>query len=513
MMWKNESLKWTLTPSFVSDGNETGMDVAIVVADEQVVRGEETLLSPELDRELRALAARGVFKGKSGEVAVLPTLGRYGCRYALFVGIEGKRPYTTKALRDAAGSMGATLISYKFKSARFVTTASLVSTKDGVEPQEALQAFAEGLLLGLYRRNSRSAEGREQAELERVELELSVDADAQAWQDGINAGVRVANAVCYARELTNEPANLLTPERLAQEARSLAAAYGFECRIYDEKEAAAEGMGGLLAVGGGSANPPRMIVLKYRGNPGSAETIGLIGKGVTFDTGGISIKPASGMEEMISDMGGAAAVLGAMRAIGEGKPPANVVAVVPAAENMPSGSAFKPGDVVRMYGGKTVEVLNTDAEGRIVLGDGLTTAIKAGATKLIDVATLTGAVMHALGDVTSGVFSNDEAFSARFINDARKAGEYVWPLPTYPEYKRLLKSDVADLKNHGGTWAGAIAGAMFVGSFAEDLPWIHIDIGGTAWMWSDRGFECKGGTGVMVRSLFAHIEQLSEWIR
>ncbi|MFC5470613.1 leucyl aminopeptidase [Cohnella suwonensis] len=514
MLWKDWSLKWELTNALDFSGSEADVaDVAIVVADQEAVRGEEPLICPELDRELRELTARGIYTGKPGEVALVPTLGLLPCRYALYVGAEGNRPYAAKALRDAAGALGATLLGYKIKRALVVAPAGPASAENGAGPREAAQALTEGLLLGLYRRNSRSTEGREQASLEEVSFALAADVDRLAWRDGIGAGVRNANAVCYARELTNEPANLLTPERLAQEARSLAETYGLECRIYDETEAAAEGMGGLLAVGGGSVNPPRMIVLKHRGNPDAAETIGLIGKGVTFDTGGISIKPALGMEEMISDMGGAAAVLGAMRAVGEGKPRANVVAVVPAAENMPSGSAFKPGDVVRMYGGKTVEVLNTDAEGRIVLGDGLTTAIREGATKLIDVATLTGAVMHALGDVTSGVFSNDEAYADRFVSDARRAGEYVWPMPTYPEYRRLLKSDVADLKNHGGTWAGAIAGAMFVGSFAEDLPWIHIDIGGTAWMWSDRGFESKGGTGVMVRSLLAHIEESGEGIR
>jgi leucyl aminopeptidase len=250
-----------------------------------------------------------------------------------------------------------------------------------------------------------------------------------------------------------------------------------------------------------------MIVIHHKGAPGSKETLGLIGKGVTFDTGGISLKKPAGMEEMISDMGGASAVMGAMRAIGEWKPALNIVAVIAAAENMPSGSAFKPGDVIRTYSGKTVEVLNTDAEGRIVLADGLTTAIRHGATMLIDVATLTGAVMHALGDLTTGAFSNEEGAMQSFLKAARNADEYVWPLPTHPEYGQMLKSDVADLKNHGGSWAGAIAGALFVGAFSEELPWIHLDIGGTTWMWSDRGYESKGGTGVMVRSLVEYIRE------
>jgi leucyl aminopeptidase len=376
---------------------------------------------------------------------------------------------------------------------------------DGDEIRAASSALMEGLLLGLYRRNSRSISGRANSSLEEIRFILDSDSGSLDWEEGLLRGYRLANSVCYARELTNEPANLLTPERLAEEARSLAGQYGLEHRIYDESEAVTEGMGGLLAVGKGSVNPPRMIVIHHRGAPDSKETLGLIGKGVTFDTGGISLKKPGGMEEMISDMGGASAVMGAMRAVGEWKPKMNIVAVIAAAENMPSGSAFKPGDVLKTYSGKTVEVLNTDAEGRIVLADGLTTAIKHGATKLIDVATLTGAVMHALGDLTTGAFSNDEEMLQTFLQGSRNADEYVWPLPTHPEYRVMLKSDVADLKNHGGTWAGAIAGALFVGEFSEELPWIHLDIGGTTWMWSDRGFESKGGTGVMVRSLVEYI--------
>jgi leucyl aminopeptidase len=508
MLWTPWPLKWTTTLSR-SRGTDQSAELIIAITDRTAVEDNRQMLHPELDKALRDRVERGIFQGDLGETAMLPTLGLIPEKYALFVGCESA-PCSTKALREAAGSLGTILLEYKIKKAIFVVPGELSLPVASRQYRTASSAIMEGLLLGLYRRNSLSRLGRKVTSLEEIEFVLETDEGIEEWKEGLARGYQIANAVCYARELTNEPANLLTPERLGEEARSLASEYGLECRIYDETDAAKEGMGGLLAVGQGSVNPPRMIVIHHRGSPDSEETLGIIGKGVTFDTGGISIKKAAGMEEMISDMGGAAAVMGVMRAIGEWKPAMNLVAVIPAAENMPSGSAFKPGDVIRTYSGKSVEVLNTDAEGRIVLADGLTTAIRHGATRLIDVATLTGAVMHALGDLTTGALTNEETMLQSFLQSARRAGEYVWPLPSHPEYHRMLKSEVADVKNHGGTWAGAIAGGLFIGYFAEEHPWIHLDIGGTTWMWDDRGFESKGGTGVMVRSLLEYIRNEAE---
>jgi leucyl aminopeptidase len=508
MLWTPWPLKWTTTLSR-SRGTDQSAELIIAITDRTAVEDNRQMLHPELDKALRDRVERGIFQGDLGETAMLPTLGLIPEKYALFVGCESA-PCSTKALREAAGSLGTILLEYKIKKAIFVVPGELSLPVASRQYRTASSAIMEGLILGLYRRNSLSRSGRKVSSLEEIEFVLETDEGIEEWKEGLARGYQISNAVCYARELTNEPANLLTPERLGEEARSLASEYGLECRIYDETDAAKEGMGGLLAVGQGSVNPPRMIVINHRGSPDSEETLGIIGKGVTFDTGGISIKKAAGMEEMISDMGGAAAVMGVMRAIGEWKPAMNIVAVIPAAENMPSGSAFKPGDVIRTYSGKSVEVLNTDAEGRIVLADGLTTAIRHGATRLIDVATLTGAVMHALGDLTTGALTNEETMLQSFLQSARRAGEYVWPLPSHPEYHRMLKSEVADVKNHGGTWAGAIAGGLFIGYFAEEHPWIHLDIGGTTWMWDDRGFESKGGTGVMVRSLLEYIRNEAE---
>lgn len=507
MLWTGWPLKWQTT-SNEHEALDGSAELMIVFVSEAALKDNRALLHPGIDNTLRDMVKRGAFQGKAGETALIPSLGLIGVPYVLFAGCE-EEPFTPRAIRAAAGSIGGKLIEYKIKKAvvrvPVINSTSLVARGH----RATASAFMEGLLLGLYRRNSVSQSGRVTALLDEVLFVLVSEEAADEWNSGLQRGVEVADSVCHARELTNTPANQLTPELLAAEVRAIAEHYGMEYRIYSDNEIIHEGMGGLLAVGQGSVNPPRMIVMQHRGDPNSNRTLGLIGKGITFDTGGISLKKALGMEEMISDMGGAAAVVGVMRAIGQWKPPINIVAVIPAAENMPSGSAFKPGDVVRTYSGKTVEVLNTDAEGRIVLADGLTTALRHGATELIDVATLTGAVMHALGDVTTGAITNNETFLQSFLQAASHAGEYVWPLPNHPEYRSLLKSHVADIKNHGGSWAGAIAGGLFVGEFADDHPWIHLDIGGTTWMWDDRGFESKGGTGVMVRTLLEYIQSKS----
>jgi leucyl aminopeptidase len=503
MWWTECPLKWKTVELMSKDVNGSA-DVKMILVEQTAIQDGRVLVHPELDQAVRNMEKCGAFQGKPGETVLLPTLGLLPQTYVLFIGIEASCS-ASNALRAAAGSAGSKLLEYQIKRAVFILTSSLTSLVEW-NPRTAASACMEGLLLGLYRRNSFSSTGRATAPLEEVTFVIDSEEAVEEWDKGLIQGREIANAVCYARELTNMPANQLTPERLGGEARMWAEHYGLEYRIYGEEEAAEVGMGGLLAVGQGSINPPRMIVIHHKGAPDSKQTLGLIGKGVTFDTGGISLKKAAGMEEMISDMGGAAAIMGVMRAIGTWKPAMNIVAVIPAAENMPSGSAYKPGDVIQTYSGKTVEILNTDAEGRIVLADGMTTAIRHGATELIDVATLTGAVMHALGDLTTGALTNEEQFLRDFLQAAKRAGEYVWQLPTHPEYRTLLKSDVADIKNHGGTWAGAIAGGLFVGEFAEGRPWIHLDIGGTAWMWQDRGFESKGGTGVMVRSLLEYIQ-------
>lgn len=455
------------------------------------------------------LCRGGLFKGEPGDSHIIPTLGTMQADYAILIG-TGRGTADPEALRRAGAAAAKACKRLKVDSVCVLVDGSLLAGNSSCAPAEAGHALAEGFALGAARRIAQRKEQPAEAELHVTFAPLiAVDAAAiESFGDGLRRGELFGRAVAEARRLTNLPGNMLTPEMLALEAESLANETGLEIEVIDEWTAAEQGMGGLLGVGQGSANPPRMIVLHYEGAPESKEKLGLVGKGITFDTGGISLKRADGMEEMISDMAGAAAVLGAMRIIAEMKPAVNVVAVIPAAENMPSDRALKPGDVLTTMSGLTVEVVNTDAEGRLVLADGLTTAIRRGATKLIDVATLTGAVMVALGDVATGAVTNDETFLEELIRVSRSTGERIWQLPSYPEFRKQLDSDAADLKNSGGRYGGTITGGLFIGAFAEDRPWIHLDIGGTAWLFKERGWDPKGATGVMTRTLAAYVLQL-----
>ncbi|MBM3746544.1 MAG: leucyl aminopeptidase, partial [Acidobacteria bacterium] len=313
----------------------------------------------------------------------------------------------------------------------------------------------------------------------------------------------IAGAQNYARALVSEPANRMTPSLLAERARALAAEEGLECEVLDQDRMRQLGMGALLGVAQGSAEPPVLIVMRYRPAeaPEPAAHLGLIGKGVTFDSGGISIKPAENMEKMKYDMAGAAAVLGAMRAIARLRPSIAVTALAPAVENMPSGRAQRPGDIVTTLSGKTVEVINTDAEGRLILADALTYARQLGCTHLVDAATLTGAIVVALGYVYVGVFASDDALRERVLEAARGAGDKLWPMPLDEDYKEQLKSAYADLPNTGGRWGGAVTAAMFLKEFADATPWAHLDIAGTAWLEDAKPYLAKGPSGVPVRTL------------
>ncbi|NGP57830.1 leucyl aminopeptidase [Paenibacillus thiaminolyticus] len=374
----------------------------------------------------------------------------------------------------------------------------------GEEAAAMAHVMVEGFLLGAYQRVTYKKDAKPIHCVEAVTL-AGENLDEKAWNEGAVRGQAYAYGTAFARDLTNLPGNVLYPSRLAETAMELAKQVGFEAHVLDEKEIEAKGMGALLGVGKGSSNPPRMIALKYQGKPEWTDVCGLVGKGITFDTGGISLKRAGNMDEMICDMGGSAAVLGAMAAIGRLKPQVNVVCVVASAENMPAGNALKPGDVLTSYSGRTIEVLNTDAEGRLVLADGMTYAKELGASKIIDAATLTGAVGVALGSVSTGVVTNDDAFFARFREAAARTNEYVWQLPSHQEYWDMLKSDVADVRNAIPGGAGTITGGLFVGTFADGLPWIHLDIAGTAFLSSGRGVDPKGATGVMVRTITEYV--------
>jgi len=329
-------------------------------------------------------------------------------------------------------------------------------------------------------------------------VELVIDAvDKDEAEAGRRIGDAIAAGYLYTRNLQMQPGNVCTPSYLAEEARKLAAAHGFKATILDKAQIKKEGMGALLAVAQGSAEEPRFIVLEYGG--GSGAPVALIGKGVTFDSGGISIKPAANMEDMKFDKSGATAVLGTFEVLGRLKPKINVVGLIPATENLPSGTAIKPGDVVKSHLGKTIEIINTDAEGRLILCDALSYARRFKPVAAIDAATLTGAVVIALGHHAIGMLGNDEPLLAEVRDAGERAGERCWPLPLWDDYRELLKSDVADVKNSGGRAAGTIAGAWFLREFVDSFPWVHLDIAGTAYLEGEGVSHAKGPTAIGVR--------------
>jgi leucyl aminopeptidase len=368
--------------------------------------------------------------------------------------------------------------------------------------QELVQAAAEGLTLAEFYGGSYKTADPQPAPPPSWTIVVEGHADASRLNDATQRGRILGESSNLARELANEPGNTLTPREFAARAARIAGEAGVKVEILDEHQIGDLGMGLLLGVARGSSEAPRLIVFRHD-PPGAppAPVLGLVGKGITFDTGGISIKPAEGMERMKDDMAGGAAVACAMRAIALLRAPIRVVGVVPATENMPGGRAIKPGDILKSAEGKTVEVINTDAEGRLILGDGLWYARKLGATHLVDVATLTGAVVIALGKLTSGLFGTPDAWVEQVRRVANGAGDRSWPMPVFDEYKEQLKSEIADFTNTGGRSAGSITAALFLKEFTGGLPWVHMDIAGTAWADEARPFMPKGATGVAVRTL------------
>jgi leucyl aminopeptidase len=436
---------------------------------------------------LEELRTSGEFTGKPGELAVLHQTGSPAAKRVAVVGAGKRSDFSGTVLRRAVGS---TVRSLKQKGVK--TLAWWLSEGDA-------DAAVEGAILGNFEPDQHKTSSKESKALEEFLLVAPANAETQA---AFERGKILADSQNFTRELVNEPANLLTPMVLADRARAMAAEAGLECEILDQDRMRQLGMGSLLGVAQGSAEPPALIVVRYKpaNTPQSGDHLALVGKGVTFDTGGVSIKPAEGMEKMKYDMAGGAAVLGAMRAIAQLKPAIPVTAFVPAVENMVGSRAQRPGDIVTSLSGKTIEVLNTDAEGRLILVDALTYAQRLGCTHMVDAATLTGAIVVALGSVNIGAFTNNDAMLARVMAAAKSEGEKAWQMPLDDEYKDLLKSAFADLGNIGGRWGGAISAAWFLREFVGETPWVHLDIAGTAWLDESKPFMAKGPTGVCVRT-------------
>ena len=375
--------------------------------------------------------------------------------------------------------------------------------------ERAAQAAVEGALIGLFEPDMYKTEHKEERRIDELVLVAAAPGSDKGLERGVECGRIIGEAVNLARELSNEPSSTLTPSEMAERARETATRFGLDIDVLDEARMKELGMGALLGVARGSDEPAKLIVLRYlpeeaepMGN--DAETIAIVGKGITFDSGGISIKPAEGMEKMKYDMSGAAATLAAMRAIAQLKPRVNVIGVMPSTENMPSGRAYKPGDVLRAMSGKTIEVINTDAEGRLILADAIAYARKLGATKIIDLATLTGAVSIALGPINVAIMGNDQEFIDEVRQAGREVGERFWQLPMDEEYREMIKSDIADIKNSAGRYAGTITAGYFLREFAEETPWVHLDIAGTAWENERKPYMSKGPTGIAIRTLINH---------
>ena len=403
-------------------------------------------------------------------------------------------------LRLAAGTAARQAAGLKVKS-----LLAVLPEHSGLADDEVAEAVSEGLLLGNYRfdRYKKKKDDEPSTKLESIALHAgSLDHDAVKL--GLSRGERAAKAACAARDMANEPGNIWTPARFADFGEKLAKEYGLECSVLGKPEMKKLGMGGLLGVSQGSVQPPKLVILRYQGSDEKkAATLMLIGKGLTFDAGGISLKSPQGMEEMKYDMCGGAAVICAMQAIAEEKPKGiNIVALIPASENLPSGTALKPGDIITHFGGLTSEIVNTDAEGRLILADALAYGIATYKPHaVLDLATLTGAVIIGLGHHRSGLLATNDELAAQITAAAERAGEPVWRLPLGSEYSKQLKSTVADLKNSGGKEAGTITAAAYLQEFVGDTPWAHLDIAGTAWNFTEKSYIPKGPSGIAVRTL------------
>jgi leucyl aminopeptidase len=489
-------------------------DITAASADAVVVNLFEGVTSPggatgAVDKALGGaisdLIKSGDIRGKSGELTLIHTFGKLPAPRVVVAGLGKQEEFMTDKVRDLSGEVARFLRRNRLATAATITHGAGIG---GLRAEDCAQAVAEGALLGLYTFN-RHKTNDEEKELTSLEILEADGSKVEELQRGVEKGEIFAEAVNFCRDLANEPANYLTPTDMANYAEALAKETGLDCETYGPGWIREKGMGGLLGVAAGSVQEPRFIVLRYNG-AGNEKPLALVGKGITFDTGGISIKPAENMGDMKGDMAGGASVIAAMGAIARLKPRANVMAVVPATENMPSGSATRPGDVLKTMLGKTIEVVNTDAEGRLVLADGIAYAREQGAAAVVDVATLTGAVTVALGNVAMGAMTNDAMLLDRVRAAAETAGEKVWELPMFEEYKELIKSDVADMKNSGGRPAGSISAAMLLREFAEDTPWVHLDIAGVDTYNREKGVIVKGASGIPVRTLINLALQYAE---
>lgn len=446
------------------------------------------------------------FSAKEGETAYFHVSGKeLKARRVLLIGCGARDAYKAAKITQMAGS------AVRFLRSKNVKSIGIISRADG-DAEKTAQMVVVGAVMGIFEPDKYRTKDKEQREIDAVTV-IAEGGDEKALNRGAERGRIIGESINFTRDLANEPGAYMTPTIMAERARQVSKQFGLSCDVLDQKQMEKLGMGSLLGVARGSDEPPKLIVMKYqppRSKSSKSGLLALVGKGITFDSGGISLKPGENMELMKYDMTGAATVIGTMRAIAQLKPSIPVLGVAPCSENLPSGKATKPGDVLRAMTGKTIEVINTDAEGRLVLADAIAYAKKLGATKIIDMATLTGAVSIALGDVNTAILGTDQELIDQFIAAGKEVGERFWQLPLDDDYTKQIKSDIADIKNVGGKKAGTITAAAFLKEFAEETPWAHLDIAGTAWGDPATPFRAKGPTGVAVRTLIEFIESTAQ---
>lgn len=484
---------------------ETESLVAVVL-DQSTPNANDKNKKPDLkvaaaDTALQSVAgdllASGEVSGKLFETNLIHKPSGLRAKRLLLISGGSAKSFTAYDLRRVAGAAVRTLKTRGIRSFAFVAPT-------GIGAQEAVRAVVEGAHVGNFDPDYYRSDRKDQ-KIE--ELTVVATGDKSSLEKLAAEAQIIGESQNFTRDLVNEPSNRMTPTILAERAKKMCAEVGLKCEVYGPDKIKEMKMGAFWSVAQGSDEPPALIVMTYEPAGAPAKPVlGLVGKGITFDTGGISIKPADGMEKMKYDMAGGATMIGAMRAIALLKPKVKVIGMVCATENMPSGKAQKPGDVQIAMSGKSIEVINTDAEGRLVLADGLYYARQLGCTHLVDAATLTGAVVVALGYANAGVFANDDDMYTRFHTANIRAGEKMWRLPLDDEYKEQIRSSIADIMNTGGRWGGAITAAMFLKEFAEDTPWIHLDIAGTAWMEDQKPWIAKGPSGIALRSLVEFVK-------
>jgi leucyl aminopeptidase len=468
--------------------------------------GAAAALDAKLDGALATMRRSGELAGGAQETTIVHTLGKLEAPRIVLVGLGPRKDFSFETLRRAAatGCRAA-----RKAGARHVALA-FWGPELGLDAAVAAEAQTEGAFYGLYefKKYKSNNDGDNHKRVDQVTL---VGEHEQALSQGSERGRIIAEAVSFCRDLGNEPPNVLTPTEFANRSRAMAESCGMECEILEREQMQELGMGCLLGVAQGSAQPPKFIILRYKGDPGGAPGLALVGKGITFDTGGISIKPAAGMEAMKMDMCGAAAVIAAMQAIAHLKPKINVTALAPATENMPGGNAFRPGDILRAMNGKTIEIVNTDAEGRLVLADALSYARAHNLSPIVDAATLTGAMVIALGTVRAGIFANDDKLAHQIQSIGEEVGERFWTMPMDEDYDDLIKSDVADtLQTVSRREAGSIGAARILGRYAEGAPWAHLDIAGVNDFGSAKPYADRGASGIPVRTFVALAERLAK---